>query len=117
MADNLKAMGTAREGVFIEPGQIPGIEFIKPTKKAKKEPEERPQTEQARTNAMPIANPVVPPILYLANKSEDGYEGEILADFYRKFPQITTAIDPTTGEPYDPIFVSAEHGDGLPDLF
>jgi hypothetical protein len=28
----------------------------------------------------------VPPIIYLANKAEDGFEGEILADFYRKFP-------------------------------
>ena len=30
----------------------------------------------------------VPEILYLANKSEDGYEGDVLADFYLKFPHI-----------------------------
>ena len=30
---------------------------------------------------------------------------------------MTTAIDPMTEEPYEPIFISAEHGDGLPDLF
>ena len=59
----------------------------------------------------------VPPILYLSNKSEDGFEGDILSDFYRRFPEITTAVDPTTLQPYDPIFISAEHGDGLPDLF
>jgi hypothetical protein len=59
----------------------------------------------------------VPPILYLANKSEDGFEGEILSDFYKKFPSLTTALDPITKQPYDPIFISAEHGDGLPDLF
>ena len=31
-------------------------------------------------------NRKVPPIIYLANKAENGFEGEILADFYRKFP-------------------------------
>jgi len=62
-------------------------------------------------------NQKVPPIIYLANKSEDGFEGEILADFYRKFPQMTIAKDPATGLPYEPIFISSEHGDGLPDLF
>jgi small GTP-binding protein len=59
----------------------------------------------------------VPPIIYLANKAEDGFEGEILADFYRKFPQLTIARDPVTDLPYEPIFISSEHGDGLPDLF
>ena len=53
----------------------------------------------------------------MANKSEDGFEGEILSDFYRKLPQMKTAVDPITEEPYEPIFISAEHGDGLPDLF
>ena len=28
----------------------------------------------------------IPPILYISNKSEDGFEGEVLADFYSKFP-------------------------------
>ena len=58
----------------------------------------------------------IPPILYLANKAEDGFEGDIMADFYSQFPQITTAVDPQTGESIEPLFVSAEHGDGLPDL-
>lgn len=53
----------------------------------------------------------------MANKSEDGFEGDILADFYQKFPTMTTAIDPITEEPYEPLFISAEHGDGLTDLF
>lgn len=55
--------------------------------------------------------------MYVSNKAEDGFEGEVLADFYLKFPMMTTAIDPVTGEPYEPVFISAEHGDGLPDLF
>ena len=58
----------------------------------------------------------MPPIIYLANKAEDGFEGDILADFYRMLPQITTARDPVTGDLIDPLFISAEHGDGLPDL-
>ena len=47
----------------------------------------------------------------MANKAEDGYEGDILADFYQKFPRsLTESID-------EPIFISAEHGDGLTDLY
>jgi len=30
----------------------------------------------------------MPPILYLANKAEDAFEGDIHADFYLKFPGI-----------------------------
>ena len=55
----------------------------------------------------------MPPIVYIANKAEDGYEGDIHADFYRLFPQLTTAVDKNSGEPIAPLFVSAEHGDGL----
>ena len=58
----------------------------------------------------------MPPIIYLANKAEDGFEGDILADFYQLFPQATTALDKTTNEPIEPLFISGEHGDGLPDL-
>ena len=58
----------------------------------------------------------MPPIIYLANKAEDGFEGDIMADFYRMLPQITTARDPATDELIEPLFISAEHGDGLPDL-
>jgi hypothetical protein len=28
----------------------------------------------------------IPPIIYVSNKSEDGFEGEVLAEFYAKFP-------------------------------
>ena len=55
----------------------------------------------------------MPPIMYVANKAEDGFEGDILADFYKMFPTTTTAIDPATGEHVTPLFISAEHGDGL----
>lgn len=53
----------------------------------------------------------VPKILYLANKAEDGNEGDILGDFYMKFPY--AAED----ESCEPIFISAEHGDGFTDLY
>jgi predicted GTPase len=53
----------------------------------------------------------VPKILYIANKSEDGYEGDILGEFYLKFPG--AAEDETM----EPIFISAEHGDGFADLY
>jgi GTP-binding protein len=58
----------------------------------------------------------VPEILYLANKSENGFEGDLLSDFYTMFPSAATEMD-SQGKPVEPIFVSAEHGDGLPDLF
>jgi GTPase len=51
--------------------------------------------------------------LYLANKAEDGYEGDILGEFYRQFPN---AADPENGV-NEPIFISAEHGDGFTDLY
>ena len=53
----------------------------------------------------------VPRILYVANKAEDGYEGDLLGDFYLKFPN--SADDMTM----EPIFISAEHGDGFTDLY
>jgi len=59
----------------------------------------------------------MPPILYLANKAEDGFEGDIHADFYLKFHGIKNAIDPATDEPVEPLFISSEHGDGLTDLY
>ena len=58
----------------------------------------------------------VPEILYLANKSENGFEGDLLSDFYQMFPNIENEVD-GDGNPIEPIFISAEHGDGLPDLF
>ena len=58
----------------------------------------------------------VPEIIYLANKSENGFEGDLLADFYRMFPHAAQEVD-RDGNPLEPIFVSAEHGDGLTDLF
>ncbi len=58
----------------------------------------------------------VPEILYLANKSENGFEGDLLSDFYQMFPNVANETD-NDGNPIEPIFISAEHGDGLPDLF
>lgn len=55
----------------------------------------------------------IPKILYIANKSEDGYEGDVLGEFYHKFPN---AADPESGV-NEPIFISAEHGDGFTDLY
>lgn len=53
----------------------------------------------------------MPKILYLANKAEDGYEGDLLGEFFLKFPH--AALDETC----EPIFISAEHGDGFTDLY
>ena len=53
----------------------------------------------------------VPKIIYVANKAEDGYEGDILGEFYQKFPNSATSLD------MEPIFISAEHGDGFQDLY
>jgi hypothetical protein len=58
----------------------------------------------------------IPEILYLANKSDDGFEGDILSDFYLQFPHAADP-DPMTGKVIEPIFISGEHGDGLPSLF
>ena len=55
----------------------------------------------------------IPKILYVANKAEDGYEGDILGEFFQKFPN---AADPDSGIS-DPMFISAEHGDGFADLY
>ena len=54
----------------------------------------------------------MPPLLYIANKAERHIvdEGDLLGDFYQKFPN--AAEDVTT----DPLFISAEHGDGMQDL-
>lgn len=57
----------------------------------------------------------VPEILFLANKSENGHEGDLLADFYQMFPHISEPDE--FGNVKEPIFISAEHGDGLPDLY
>lgn len=46
----------------------------------------------------------VPKIVYVVNKSENGYEGDIHSELWR------LGIE-------NPIFISAEHGDGLPDLY
>mmetsp|Transcript_1048 Transcript_1048/g.1924 ORF Transcript_1048/g.1924 Transcript_1048/m.1924 type:complete len:215 (+) Transcript_1048:600-1244(+) len=52
----------------------------------------------------------VPKIIYLANKAEDGFEGDLLGEFYQHFPH--AAEDPDI----EPLFISAEHGDGFSDL-
>ena len=46
------------------------------------EPEKHKQEEKTSE----IIASQVPPILYLSNKSEDGFEGDILSDFYMRFP-------------------------------
>lgn len=55
----------------------------------------------------------MPPLLYLANKAEDGLanEGDLLGDFYMKFP------GSATDSAAEPLFISADHGDGFTDLY
>ena len=54
----------------------------------------------------------MPNVIFVSNKAEEGFEGDILGDFYLNFPDfaINESIE-------DPIFISAEHGDGLADLY
>lgn len=56
----------------------------------------------------------IPNIIFAANKSEDGFEGDILGDFYLNFPDFALEEQEVLQEP---IFISAEHGDGLADLY
>lgn len=58
----------------------------------------------------------IPPLVFIANKAEDGFEGDVLAEFYSKFPEVAKQVDAVTGKEVQPLFVSAEHGDGLTDL-
>ena len=58
----------------------------------------------------------IPEIIYLANKSENGFEGDILSDFYKMFPHAANEFD-ADGKPIEPLFISSEHGDGLTDLY
>ena len=58
----------------------------------------------------------IPPIVFIANKCEDGFEGDVLSDFYTKFPEASGQIDPLTAQTIAPLYLSAEHGDGMTDL-
>ena len=61
-----------------DPTRVPIYEYYKQKEK---------QITVSKTEDEKIdINRKVPPIIYLANKAENGFEGEILADFYRKFP-------------------------------
>ncbi len=48
----------------------------------------------------------------MSNKAEEGFEGDILGDFYLNFADFANNENIE-----DPIFISAEHGDGLADLY
>lgn len=106
----------------ITPGKIPGVHMLI-SEKQKKKLEIKKQNKQDKTvfekdkklEQIDLAT-AIPPIIYLGNKAEDNFEGDIMADFYKMMPQITTAKDKQTGLPIEPIFISSEHGDGLPDL-
>lgn len=103
------------EEAALKVGQIPGFSHLSKNR-LKKERQEVKHAREKKLQDVDFAEQI-PPILYVANKCEDGFEGEIIEDFYRKLPHIRTSIDPSTGEPFEPLFISAEHGDGLPDLF
>ena len=105
------------------PGKIPGLHLLQ-SEKSKRKIETKLENKRERTvfekdlklEQIDLST-AIPPILYLANKAEDGFEGDITSEFYRLFPQITTVTDKQTGLPVEPLFISGEHGDGLPDLF
>jgi predicted GTPase len=52
----------------------------------------------------------VPPLILVSNKSENSYVGDILSEIYKIDSHPLHDVD-------EPIFISAEHGDGLQDLY
>lgn len=52
----------------------------------------------------------IPPFIVVANKSENGFIGDILNQFHQLKHETMHSVE-------EPIFISAEHGDGLPDLY
>lgn len=59
---------------------------------------------------MPRREVSIPPIILVSNKSEDGYEGDIMSDIWKIDTQPKHTIE-------EPIFISAEHTDGMTDLY
>lgn len=52
----------------------------------------------------------IPPLIVVANKAENGFIGDILEEYHQLDHKPLHTIE-------EPIFISAEHGDGLPDLY
>jgi len=52
----------------------------------------------------------VPPLIIVANKAENGFIGDILEKYYKLDHKPKHTVE-------EPIFISAEHGDGLQDLY
>jgi len=110
----------------LEVGKLPGMNILDSRSRKKRRAAERSedlrQKSLSHQSAMRTAqdgvdfSAEIPPLIFIANKCEDGFEGDVLSDFYTKFPESSSMIDPLTGEPVAPIYVSAEHGDGLTDL-
>ena len=102
------------------PGKIPGIQYVKvrQSQRQKKRDEFAQNLTQGQKFEKDLAyqsvnlSTTMPEILYLANKAEDGYEGDVLTDFYSTFYHARK-----TDDQVQPLFISAEHGDGLTDLF
>lgn len=59
---------------------------------------------------MPKREVAIPPIILVSNKSENGFEGDIMSDIWRIDTKPQHNID-------EPIFISAEHMDGMTDLY
>lgn len=63
------------------------------SEKQKKKLEQKKQNKQDKTvfekdkklEQIDLAT-AIPPILYLGNKAEDNFEGDIMADFYKMMP-------------------------------
>ena len=49
--------------------------------KAEKKEERQVYDKDRKLEQIDLAT-AIPPIIYLANKAEDGFEGDIMADFY-----------------------------------
>jgi hypothetical protein len=108
-----------------ELGKMPGLELIdsrsRKIRRAKERQAELKTKAIINSKVKPVEDSAdfsgkIPPLIFIANKCEDGFEGDILSEFYLKFPTTCSMIDEKTGEPIAPLFMSAEHGDGLTDL-
>lgn len=92
----------------LEVGKLPGMNVLdsrsrKQRRAAEREQEQRQKKTINTKEPQPTEEGVefssqIPPIIFIANKCEDGFEGDVLSDFYSKFPEVAEQIDPLTNK-------------------
>jgi hypothetical protein len=108
-ADFFNQVVAKSEKEELEVGKMPGMQMLDSRSRKKRRAAEREQ-EMKRNAAllqqnMPFSDETdgvefsskIPPMIFIANKCEDGFEGDVLSDFYAKFPEVTRQVDPLTG--------------------